>query len=59
LQRLNLSAIRRAFQLSAQADRVMKGLLPGNEWDALLRLCEHLTSPEHSPTHVFPSHSTH
>ena len=59
LQRLNLSAIRRAFQLSAQADRVMKGQLPGNEWDALLRLCEHLTSPEHTPNHVFPSHSTH
>ena len=56
LQRLDLSAIRRAFQLSAQADRVMKGQLPGHEWDALLRLCEHLASPEHTPNFVFPSH---
>ncbi len=45
LQRLNQAVIHQALRLSGQADRIMKGLEPGDEWDALLAVCVCLTKP--------------
>lgn len=45
LQRLELPTIRTALVLAARADRIMKGAELGEDWDALLQLCELLSHP--------------
>lgn len=52
LQRLNQDAIHQALLLSARADRIIKGVTPGDEWNALLDICITLISPQASSTHI-------
>lgn len=46
LQRLNQNMIHQAILLSGRADRIIKGMAPGDEWDALLTLCISLMKPQ-------------
>ncbi len=50
LQRLDQEAIHQALLLAGQADRIMKGMAPGDEWDALLAICAALSRPPAAPT---------
>lgn len=50
LQRLDQGAIHQALLLAGQADRIMKGMAPGDEWDALLAICAALSRPPVKPT---------
>jgi DNA polymerase-3 subunit delta len=52
LQRLNQSTIHEAILLSGRADRIIKGMASGDEWDALLAICISLMKPQS------PSNST-
>lgn len=45
LRRLNRDAIHRALLLSAEADRIIKGMSSGDAWDALLSVCMSLAGP--------------
>jgi hypothetical protein len=38
--------IHQAILLSGRADRIIKGMAPGDEWDALLTLCISLMKPQ-------------
>ena len=51
LQRLNQTAIQQGFILAGKADQVIKGVLPGDAWDALLTLCMWLTNPSQTGNH--------
>lgn len=53
LQRLSLPCIHKALLLSAEADRVIKGISPGDEWEALLSVCLYLTTPQSRKLHSF------
>lgn len=46
LQRLAPNAIHQALVLSARADRIIKGVTPGDEWNALLDICIALINPQ-------------
>jgi DNA polymerase-3 subunit delta len=46
LQRLDQNAIHQAILLCAKADRIIKGIAPGDEWDALLATCISLMKPQ-------------
>ncbi len=52
LQRNTPATIRRALMLAAQADRIIKGLQSGDDWDTLLMICESLSGPR-APTAPF------
>jgi DNA polymerase-3 subunit delta len=45
LQRLNRGHLQQALLLSGQADRIIKGMKAGDEWDALLAVCASVTEP--------------
>lgn len=45
LKRLNRPALHRALLLAARADRTVKGMEAGDEWEALLAVCLALTAP--------------
>jgi DNA polymerase-3 subunit delta len=45
LQRLDRDTIHRALLLSARADRVIKGVEAGDEWQALLEVCLSVAGP--------------
>lgn len=47
LKRLSRDRIRQALLLAGQADRIIKGQEPGDEWDALLTLCLAMVNPQH------------
>lgn len=49
LRRLSQAAVHQAMLLAGHADRVMKGRVPGDEWDALLAVCMSLTRPLSAP----------
>lgn len=49
LRRLDRNALHRALLLAAKADRVIKGMEVGDEWDALLAVCMALTAPSGKP----------
>jgi DNA polymerase-3 subunit delta len=46
LGRLNRDSLQRGLLLSGRVDRIIKGMEPGDEWDALLTLCNSLTTPQ-------------
>lgn len=46
LARLNRDSLQRGLLLSGTVDRIIKGMEPGDEWDALLTLCNSLTTPQ-------------
>jgi DNA polymerase-3 subunit delta len=46
LQRLDQAAVHEALLLAGRADRVMKGMASGDEWDALLTICASLCKPQ-------------
>jgi DNA polymerase-3 subunit delta len=46
LQRLDQNAIHQAILHCAKADRIIKGIAPGDEWDALLATCISLMKPQ-------------
>jgi DNA polymerase-3 subunit delta len=48
LQRLNQSTIHEAILLSGRADRIIKGMASGDEWDALLAICISLMKAQSS-----------
>ena len=50
LRRLNRGHVHTALVLARQADRIMKGMSTGDEWDALLSVCEHIAAPMPSST---------
>ncbi len=45
LQRLNRDRIHRTLLLSANVDRIIKGMEPGDPWEGLLAVCISLTAP--------------
>lgn len=48
IRRLNRGHLQSALLLAQQADRIMKGLEEGDEWDALLSVCVHMAAPKTS-----------
>ncbi len=46
LQRLNQGTIHQGLVLSGRADRIIKGMVPGDEWNALLEICVSLVKPQ-------------
>lgn len=45
LQRLNRDSIHRTLLLSANVDRIIKGMEPGDPWEGLLSVCINLAAP--------------
>jgi len=52
LERLNQNMIHQAILLSGRADRIIKGMAAGDEWDALLTLCISLIKPQSQSTYT-------
>ena len=54
-QRLSTSALRHALLRCAQVDRIVKGMEPGEPWEALLGVCLYLIEPRSSSLGLAPT----